>query len=238
MKKSKYVRNCKYPEEYEIWLNAEIKSLKWITVYQRLEKWWDIQEAIKIKDWRISKYMINEKWRECSKCWFFKEWDLFPNDYKSKSRIKKVSQCKECRNKKKAEYRQTIQGKIKCKNYRVIKRADPLYRRKEAERYKIRAKNNKETRDKSHKVYQIKNKEKILARRREREKEYFSVWKKVYFWKLVWKIKEVIKRKWCLVALENWMVMWIAKWRLKPYRLISDIKRKNSLNISCMDAKR
>lgn len=184
------------------------------------------------------KLKIDEEWRECSNCWIYKIWNLFSRDYRKQSNKKYTSQCKECRNKKKAEYRWTLQWQIKSRNYKIIKRADPMYRRKEAERYKVRVKNNKETRDKSHKAYQKRHKEKILARRRERNREYFSIWKKVYFWKLLWKIKEVLKWKWCLVALENWMIIRIAKWRLKPYKLISEIKKRNSLDISCMSVKR
>lgn len=164
--------------------------------------------------WRKSKYIINETGRECSKCWVFKEWDLFNNDKKQKNW--KTVACKDCRNKARDSWRESYIWQIKTKNYRILKRADPNYREKENLRYKERRQ--KTDRSDYDREYKRKNRDHILELRRQREENYFRKWKKVKFWEMVWKILDYKFKVWCLVLFENWFKMWLAKYRLKPIK--------------------
>lgn len=157
----------------------------------------------------MRKYIINDEGRECCKCEDFKKWEYFP---KSKRKAGS-SYCKDCKNEMKREYRKTIKWQIATRNYHVKKRADPDYRDREKEQYKLWRQNNKETRNKSHKRYQERNKDRIKERKKELERMYFSPGKKVKF------------RMWCFVVLENWMNIWLAKNRLKPMNLVSESQK-------------
>ena len=177
--------------------------------------------------WRSTKTEIKENWRVCSKCLIFKTWEFFHIDKQNKYWYTPC--CKECRNKQKAIYRQTLQWKIMTKNYRIIKRVSPKFREKEKQQYKERASKNRDKRRKAEIKYLNKNRKLVSERRKDLNDFYFSKWKKVYFWKLVWKIKAIKNRKWCFVEFENWMKIRIWKYRLKPFNPVS--KSKICLNL-------
>ena len=48
-----------------------------------------------MKQLRASSNLYSEKWRECSDCWFFKEWSEFNKDANHSTWYK--SACKPCR---------------------------------------------------------------------------------------------------------------------------------------------
>lgn len=225
MSKSNNTYAVKDKVVYDYYHNYDKEKPKYETYMQRIVRFgYSKEEAILLKDNREkSKTLISEDWRVCTKCKIFKVWDLYHNS--SRLSTWKCSQCIECRNEKKREYRKTIQWQIKDKNYKILKRADPEYRKKEYEKYKIWAQKNKEKRKEISLRYQKRKATFIKERKRELEKFYFSPWKKVSFWRIPGKIKEVKKRLGCLVTLENGMTIWIAKNRLRPYKLISETKK-------------
>lgn len=170
-------------------------------------------------------HIINSEWRTCTKCGVFKKWEFFHKDNRPWRKIQHTTCCKDCRNNHKRKYRETFEWQVKTKNYRIIKRADPIYREKEKKRYQERQKRNRERLSKKSKEWCRSNPERVKERKRILDLYYFSPGKKVYFWQLLWEIKE--RKKWlgCLVNLENWMRMRIAKWRLKPFKLVSKMKK-------------
>lgn len=206
----------KYKEEYYFYHNFEWKKAVYILYMQRIvQQWWNKENAINPDKW--SKRKIDEIWRECSKCWIYKVRDLF-----NKTINWRTSQCKICRAETKRKYRQTVHWQMIWKNLRVKKRADPKYREKEKIRYSVRQKENRKKLSEYSKQWRNENKEKVKDRRKYLDLYYYSPGKKVYFWSIIGKIKKVEKWKWCLVKLENWMIMWISKNRLKPFKLKSE----------------
>lgn len=163
------------------------------------------------------------EWRVCIRCWIFKAWDLFHVD--NRKLDWHTASCKACRNEKKRQYRQTYQWQVAIKNYRVKRRADPTFREKEKKRYQERQKRNRERLSKYYRDWINDHPDRVKERRAELDSYYFRPGKKVYFWKLTWVIKEVKKRRGCLVFLENDMKIRIAKNRLKPFKLKSQIKK-------------
>ena len=159
-----------------------------------------------------------EKWRVCSKCKIFKVWDLFSKDKNKK--LWYTSNCKECRNKYKEIYKNTLEWKRKIKNYMIILRADPEYRKQQKEKYKIWELQNKDKTRECQKRYWNKNKKLINQRRKDMEDFNFSVWRKVIFENQVWKVLDVKFKMWCLVLFENWFKMWIWKYKLKPFKKV------------------
>ena len=163
---------------------------------------------------------IEWEWKVCSKCKVFKTWEYYAKD--KHTNFWYTSNCKECRNLLKKEYRQTNEAKIKEKNYRIVKRLEKGYKEKEKLRYREWQIKNGERLSLYNKEYVAKRKEHKKQVRKEYLQKVYKKWALVFFWKLKWKILDIQKWKWCLVSLENDMRIWVAKDRLKR-RVIKDI---------------
>ena len=104
------IYNLKHKELYEWYNNQPEPKVKRAKFSNRIfQYWYSREDAIKDVNWMSLKkrtknwIIIKENWRVCSKCKQFKEWNCF-------ARTKKwinwyTCNCKECRNKAKAEYR-------------------------------------------------------------------------------------------------------------------------------------
>ena len=160
-----------------------------------------------------TKYKIDFEWRECTICNQYKLWNNFTKD---KNWIQWMdAKCRECKRKIKIEYRKTYMGKIKEKNYRIIKRIDPEYRKKQYEKYKDWYKKNKDRLNEYSK--KISQTEKVKAKRKEREYLQFCKWSIVIFRDEKCKIIETYK-KWIWVnIIFNWKKMVLPKCKLIPY---------------------
>lgn len=150
----------------------------------------------------------------CSKCKIEKELTEFSKDKHNKTWY--TTNCKECRNEYKRKYRATYEWAVKTKNYRILHRLNPEVKQREYEIHKKWVKEHNLTEYRRN--YYRKKREHILELRRERENNYFRVWKKVYYNSLVWKIRNVVFKKWCLVEFQNWMRLWLGKYKLKPFK--------------------
>lgn len=160
-----------------------------------------------------SKCLINEIGRECSKCWQFKEWDLFNNDKRQSSW--KTTACRDCRNKARDNWRATYIGKIKTKNYRIIKRLDPNYRQNELQRNKERRQ--KTDRYEYHKEHYNKNKIKRIRQRKLREyNQYLKDEKVIYNWNICKILKDYNRDNWILIDVK-WIKIFVRKYQVKPY---------------------
>lgn len=170
-----------------------------------------------------SKYIINDIWIQCSKCTIFKNWSDFSTDKRNK--YLHTSQCLHCRNEWKIQYRKTNLWKIKTNNYRILKRSNPDYKKKEYEyRKNIYVPKVREKLCNIARKYRTINKEKILSRKKEFEQHYFQIWKKVIYDKKIWKILDYQYKKWFLVQFQNDYKLYIWKQKLKPFILFPKIK--------------
>lgn len=102
------LNNLKHKELYQ-WYQDYPYSIKatWVVFSQRVLRYWIPKErAIKREQcmtMRRIKTKYDDKWRICTHCWEYKLWSEF-----AKTRACKLwytSDCKECRNKRKKEYR-------------------------------------------------------------------------------------------------------------------------------------
>lgn len=154
----------------------------------------------------------------CSRCKIKKELSEFWKDKYTKDWL--CPQCIFCRMEAKIKYRTSINWKIKENNYRILYRLKHL--KEEKERHKLYREKNKEKLRIQNLEYVRKNKDHINQLRKQREDEYFSIWRKIIYNNLIWKIKEVIYWRWCLIQFENWFLLWIWKHKLKPFKKIKN----------------
>ena len=160
-----------------------------------------------------TKCKINEIGRECSKCWQFKEWNLFANDKSNKYWY--TCNCLECRNKMKKEYRKSYMWKIKDNNYKIIKRADPNYRKQEYKKHNEYVQKNK---DKLKEKNRYKDNKKEVQKRKIREYNYYLKDEKViYNWNVCRILKDYNKKEWILINI-NWIRIFVRKYKVKPYK--------------------
>lgn len=105
--------NLKYKQEYEKWYYMKWKNKpKRNTVYQRLKKWWAVDEALKCQNSTKKRLKIDtQNWRQCSECFEYKSWANFAKD-KTNSYGRTVN-CKQCRNIRKHKLRQDTKFKQK-----------------------------------------------------------------------------------------------------------------------------
>ena len=111
-------RNIKHHALLAFYRGFDWEKCSYRTFMSRVTRYgFSKEEAMKKErfSWKwMIKWEIQENWRECSKCGIFKEWTDFPRDLSSKHRY--CSNCKECRNKTKAETRKLTHRK-KDKEY-------------------------------------------------------------------------------------------------------------------------
>jgi len=157
---------------------------------------------------------ITEHGRVCTHCLEFKEWIAYSKCSAQKSWY--TANCLECRNKIRLAYKDTWKGKIKIKNYKILKRADPVYRAKEYEKRR---------------EWYIKNKEREVAkgieywktpkakkRRKTTAMLQYDVWAIVLYNGVQCKILERWKR-WIWVLLKMGTIrIHQPKFNLKPYK--------------------
>lgn len=115
------IRNLKHKE---LWLryqeNKTILSTSYANYINRILRYWQTKEdAIKIanniKKPNAIKTMVDQNWRECTICRIYKDRWSYHN---SKSWVyRKTNDCKECRNKKRQEYREKT-NRIKDREYK------------------------------------------------------------------------------------------------------------------------
>ena len=122
----KNLNNLKHKELYAWYENQEWDKPKWSVFSGRvlrynIPKEEAIQNKSFLSEWKLRMYwsIIDDKWRVCTKCWEYKERDKFA---KSVSWVNKhTCNCKECRNKMKADYRKRTQY-AKDHEYKIKKR--------------------------------------------------------------------------------------------------------------------
>lgn len=129
------IYNLKHKELYEWYNNQPEPKVKRAKFSNRIfQYWYSKEDALKDVNWmslkKRTKYwiIIKENWRVCSKCKQFKEWNCFA---RTKEWINWYTcNCKECRNKMKADYRMrtnyTKDHEYKL-NKRNLKQWDQIY---------------------------------------------------------------------------------------------------------------
>lgn len=164
---------------------------------------------------RKPKTEIKDNWRVCTHCLQFKEWFLFSKDKTNKTWY--TTNCLECRQNYKKEYRKTYIWKIIDKNNHIKKRADREYRQREYRLHKEYYQKNKE-KFKINNYYYKKNKKLIAEERKIREYNYYLQWEFVIYNNQKCKIlQDYIKWKWVLIQV-NEFKLYIPKYKLKPYK--------------------
>lgn len=105
--------NIKYVELNKFYYKKK-RKIKYTTYIARVVRyWWSKENAIKEKlpFTRRTKLKKTAEWRICSKCWELKVWTDFAQDKTNKSNNYRTTNCKECRNKYKQEYRKNNKSK-------------------------------------------------------------------------------------------------------------------------------
>lgn len=128
----------------------------------------DPNEAIKNDNKRI-KGRIDETGRTCSKCHIFKPWNEYSSCKTGTNGY--TSNCKECVKEQHKKYRSTFEGKMKCRNYKIIKKQSEEYMKKCYETHRLYVERNKDRIDARRKEWYDNNKATILRKRREWEKK-------------------------------------------------------------------
>lgn len=207
----------KYKKEHEFYHSFLWEKVSYRAFFQRIVKQKrPMERAIQKINWRQSKFEVNDTWRVCTKCLQFQTWECFSKDVKHTRWHSGV--CRTCNAERKKQYRQTEAWRIRTKNYKIIYRSDPKNKAHEKQVYRERQQKNRERLSAYMRDITQKNKEKINSRRRQLTAAKFRPWAKVIFWKVHWVVKEYKKWKGCLTQLENWMRIWIWRYRLKSVK--------------------
>lgn len=113
--KNKAVKNIKYPQEYEYWESYMWrKAKKWSIIFQRLERWENIKQAIRPEKHTTRK--ITHEAQECAKCWGYKLNKHFSKNIRAKNWL--MNKCKECMKKIKLKYRAKLRVREMERNYK------------------------------------------------------------------------------------------------------------------------
>jgi len=116
--------HIKHPELVNFYKNYEwIKTTYAIFFWRVMRGWESMEDAIsfirRVKKPRQIKWLIDDKWRECTRCLQYKERRLY--HYSKTWPHQRTNDCIECRTKMKKEYRERTNG-LKDKELRDRKR--------------------------------------------------------------------------------------------------------------------